>query len=106
MENYLAAITAVWGSVDTETMRKVARDFSGVEHRAEFVRELRGVKYYNDSIASSPTRTASGTLSLYDRKIILIAGGYDKKIPFDSLGPVIVEKVKLLILLGRDGGED
>ncbi len=105
VENYLAAITAVWGSVDTETMRKVARDFSGVEHRAEFVRELRGVKYYNDSIASSPTRTASGTLSLYDRKIILIAGGYDKKIPFDSLGPVIVEKVKLLILLGATAGK-
>lgn len=100
VENYLAAIAALWGSVAPELMKKVAREFGGVEHRAEFVRELDGVKYYNDSIASSPTRTASGTLSLYDRKIILIAGGYDKKIPFDTLGPVIVEKVKLLILLG------
>lgn len=59
-----------------------------------------GFKYYNDSIASSPTRTALGTLSLYDFKIILIAGGYDKKIPYDGLGPVICDKVKYLILMG------
>ena len=59
-----------------------------------------GVKYYNDSIASSPTRVISGTLSLYQQKILLIAGGYDKKIPFDALGPVVVEKVKTLILMG------
>ena len=70
------------------------------EHRAEFVREIDGVKYYNDSIASSPTRTALGTLSLYDFKIILIAGGYDKKIPYAPLGPVIVDKVKYLIIMG------
>lgn len=101
IENYLAAITAVWGYVLPEHMRQVAHDFGGVEHRAEFVREVHGVRYYNDSIASSPTRTASGTLSLYKQKIILIAGGYDKKIPFDTLGPVIVDKVKILILMGN-----
>jgi UDP-N-acetylmuramoylalanine--D-glutamate ligase len=100
VENYMSAITAVWGDVDAENIVKVATEFSGVEHRAEFVRELDGVKYYNDSIASSPTRTALGTLSLYDFKIILIAGGYDKKIPYDSLGPVIADKVKYLILMG------
>ena len=100
IENYLAAISAVWGFVPAEIMVGVAKNFPGVEHRAEFVRELDGIKYYNDSIATSPTRTISGTLSLYDQKIILIAGGYDKKIPFDSLGPVIVEKVKTLVLLG------
>lgn len=100
IENYLAAICAVWGMVDAENIVKVAKEFGGVEHRAEFVRELDGVKYYNDSIASSPTRTACGTLSLYDEKIILIAGGYDKKIPYDSLGPVICDKVKTLILMG------
>lgn len=100
VENYLAAISAVWGIVDTETIVKVAREFGGVEHRAEFVREYRGVKYYNDSIASSPTRTALGTLSLYDYKITIIAGGYDKHIPYEPLGPVINEKVKVLILLG------
>ena len=100
MENYLAAISAVWGDVELEVIRQVARNFGGVEHRAELVRELDGVKWYNDSIGTSPTRTARGTLSLYDRKIILIAGGYDKKIPYDALGPVIVEKVKTLVLLG------
>ncbi|MEE1319432.1 MAG: UDP-N-acetylmuramoyl-L-alanine--D-glutamate ligase [Ruminococcus sp.] len=100
VENYLAAISAVWGFVDVETIKAVAKTFGGVEHRAEFVREFNGVKYYNDSIASSPTRTASGTLSLYDEKIIIIAGGYDKHIPYAPLGPVINDKVKVLILLG------
>ncbi len=100
VENYLAAISAVWGIVDIDTIIKVAKTFGGVEHRAEFVREYKGVKYYNDSIASSPTRTALGTLSLYDEKIIIIAGGYDKHIPYEPLGPVINDKVKVLILLG------
>ncbi len=100
VENYLAAISAVWGIVSVENIVKVAETFGGVEHRAEFVRELDGVKYYNDSIASSPTRTAIGTLSLYDKKIIIIAGGYDKHIPYEPLGPVICDKVKVLILMG------
>ena len=100
VENYMAAISAVWGEVSVENIVNVAKTFAGVEHRAEFVREFEGVKYYNDSIASSPTRTALGTLSLYDFKIILIAGGYDKKIPYDGLGPVICDKVKCLILMG------
>lgn len=100
VENYMTAICAVWGVVDIETMRTVAREFGGVEHRAEFVRELDGVKYYNDSIASSPTRTASGTLSLYDFKIILIAGGYDKHLDYTELGDVICQKVKTAILMG------
>lgn len=100
VENYLAAISAVWGIVDVNTIVEVAKTFGGVEHRAEFVRELDGVEYYNDSIASSPTRTIMGTLSLYDEKIIVIAGGYDKHIPYEPLGPVICDKVKLLILLG------
>lgn len=100
VENYMAAICAVWGIVSVENIVKVAKNFGGVEHRAEFVREFNGVKYYNDSIASSPTRTAIGTLSLYDKKIIIIAGGYDKHIPYEPLGPVICDKVKTLILLG------
>ncbi len=100
VENYLAAIAAVWGIVDVNTIVAVAKTFGGVEHRAEFVREYKGVKYYNDSIASSPTRTALGTLSLYDEKIIIIAGGYDKHIPYEPLGSVINDKVKVLILLG------
>ncbi len=100
VENYLAAISAVWGIVDVKTIQQVAETFGGVEHRAEFVREFEGVEYYNDSIASSPTRTIMGTLSLYDEKIIVIAGGYDKHIPYEPLGPVICDKVKLLILMG------
>ncbi len=100
VENYMAAISAVWGIVSPGSIVNVAKNFKGVEHRAEFVREFNGVKYYNDSIASSPTRTAIGTLSLYDKKIIIIAGGYDKHIPYEPLGPVICDKVKTLILLG------
>lgn len=97
--NYLAAITAVWGYVGVDSIVKVAREFGGVEHRNELVRELGGVKYYNDSIASSPTRTIAG-LKSFDRKVILIAGGYDKHIPFEPLMPHIVERVKLLYLCG------
>lgn len=100
VENYMTAICAVWGDVSVDSIRKVAREFGGVEHRAEFVRELDGVKYYNDSIASSPTRTASGTLSLYDFKLILIAGGYDKHLDYTELGDKICDKVKLAILMG------
>ncbi|MBR5485097.1 MAG: UDP-N-acetylmuramoyl-L-alanine--D-glutamate ligase [Oscillospiraceae bacterium] len=100
VENYIAAITAVWGVVSPENIRKVAREFGGVEHRIEFVRELDGVKWYNDSIASSPTRTIAG-LNSFNQKLIIIAGGYDKKIPFEPLAPKICEKVKLLILTGH-----
>ena len=99
VENYCAAIAAVDGMVTDETIRDVARSFPGVEHRIEFVRSCRGVRWYNDSIASSPTRTIAGLRS-FDQKVILIAGGYDKHIPFTPLGPEIVEHVKLLILCG------
>lgn len=99
VENYMAAIGAVNGLVKDETIRAFAASFGGVEHRIELVRELKGVKYYNDSIASSPTRTMAG-LKCFPEKVILIAGGYDKHIPFDDLGPAIVEHVKLLILTG------
>lgn len=100
IENYLAAICAVWEMVDAKVIKNVARNFNGVEHRAELVRVFNGVKYYNDAIGTSPTRTVKGTLSLYDRKIILIAGGYDKKIPYDEMGNIVPDKVKILILMG------
>ncbi len=100
VENYMAAIGAVWGIVSVENIVRVANNFGGVAHRAELVRLLNGVRYYNDSIASSPTRTIKGMLSLFDQKIILICGGYDKNIPYAPLGPVINEKVKTLILIG------
>ncbi len=99
VENYLAAITAVWGYVGVESICKVAREFGGVEHRIELVRELNGVRYYNDSIASSPSRTIAG-LKAFKQKVILIAGGYDKQIPFEPLAPYICEKVKKLYLCG------
>ena len=75
------------GDVEPQTIRQVAETFAGVEHRAEFVRELGGVKYYNDSIATSPTRVISGMLSLFPQKIVMIAGGYDKHIPLRAPGP-------------------
>ena len=99
VENYMAALCAVQGLVSFEDVRAVAGRFGGVEHRIELVRELDGVRYYNDSIASSPTRTIAG-LHAFDQKVILIAGGYDKQIPFDVLGPEIVDHVKYLILCG------
>ena len=77
VENYLAAIAAVWGEVPAETIVEVAKTFGGVEHRIEFVRELNGVKWYNDSIATSPTRVLAGLRSFIQR-LIVIAGGYDK----------------------------
>ena len=99
VENYMAAILAVGDCVRNETIRAVAESFGGVEHRIELVREKDGVRYYNDSIASSPTRTIAG-LQSFDQKLILIAGGYDKHVPFEPLGPEIVERVKTLILTG------
>jgi len=99
IENILAAFTAVQGLVSHETMRKTAMTFGGVAHRIELVRELRGVRYYNDSIASSPSRTMAGLRSFND-KVILIAGGKDKGIAFDELGAEIVSRVKKLVLTG------
>ena len=99
VENYLAAFLATKDDVSIENMKKVAETFSGVEHRCELVRELKGVKYYNDSIASSPTRTLAG-LRAFDEKVILIAGGYDKHIPFEPLAYEGYPYIKELILIG------
>ena len=99
VDNYLTAISAVWGMVSVESIVKVAKNFGGVEHRIEFVRELDGVRWYNDSIATSPTRVIAG-LKSFDKKIIIIAGGYDKKIPYEPIGKPINEHVKILILMG------
>ena len=104
IENYMAAIGAVEGLVEDDTIRKVAREFGGVEHRIELVRVKNGVKFYNDSIASSPSRTIAG-LNSFGQKVLLIAGGYDKHIPYDVLGPVICEKVKTLYVNGATAGQ-
>ena len=99
IENYMAAIAAVDGIVPDKCVRAVAQRFTGVEHRIELVRELNGVKYYNDSIGTSPTRTMA-CLDSFQQKLILIAGGYDKGVPFTQLGVEMVQKVKTLILCG------
>ena len=99
IENYMAAIAVTDGLVTDETVRHVAGTFGGVAHRIELVREKDGVRFYNDSIASSPSRTISGLRS-FPQKVILIAGGYDKHIPYDVLGPEICAHVKHLILTG------
>jgi UDP-N-acetylmuramoylalanine--D-glutamate ligase len=99
VENYMTAIAATLGAVEDEVIRTVAENFAGVEHRMEFVREVDGVKWYNDSIASSPTRVIAG-LKAQTQKIIMLAGGYDKKIPFEPMVPYVLEKVKYIILTG------
>ena len=97
--NYLAAFAAVDGLVGDEDCREVAVHFAGVEHRLEQVRVLRGVTYINDSIGTSPTRTAAG-LRAMKTKPIVIAGGYDKHIPFDGLGDDLCRLAKEVILTG------
>ena len=104
IENYMAALLAVEGLADDDVIRSTARSFGGVAHRIELVRVKDGVRYYNDSIASSPSRTVSG-LSSFSQKVILIAGGYDKHIPYDELGPVICRCVKKLFLNGPTAGK-
>lgn len=100
VENFLTAIALTWKDVSLESIASTAKEFGGVEHRIEFVRELDGVRYYNDSIASSPTRVMAG-LNSFDRKLIVIMGGSDKGISFAPMAPLILEKVKLLIVMGE-----
>ena len=100
VENYMAAIAAVEGLASDTVIQNVAKTFGGVEHRIELVRTLDGIRYYNSSIDSSPNRTIN-TLKVFADKVILIAGGKDKGIPYDDVGPAIAEKVKLLILIGK-----
>ena len=104
VENYMAAILAVEGLVSDDTVRTVAKTFGGVEHRIELVRIKDGVRFYNDSIASSPSRTIAGLRS-FSQKVILIAGGYDKHIPYDVLGPEVCAHVSKLFVNGATGGQ-
>lgn len=99
-ENVSAAIAATKSFIDMDTIVSTVNDFKGVEHRIEFIRELDGVKWYNDSIGTSPTRTMAG-LNSFDEGIVLIAGGYDKHLDYEPLAKPIVEKVKSLILIGQ-----
>ena len=99
-ENICAAIAATKGLVEIEDQVKAIKNFKGVPHRLEFVRELNGNKWYNDSIATSPTRTIAG-LNSFDEEIVLIAGGYDKHLDYEPIAEPILNKVKTLILTGQ-----
>ena len=99
-ENACAAVAATGTIIEVEKQAKAIKEFRGVEHRLEFIRKIDGIKWYNDSIGSSPTRTIAG-LYAFDEKIVLIAGGYDKHLDYTPIAKPIVEKVTSLILLGQ-----
>ena len=100
VENYMAAIGALWGIASIETIQKIAREFGGVEHRIEYVREVNGAHYYNSSIDSSPTRTIAALNAFGEKKLIVLLGGYDKKIPYEPLGAPLCQHAKTVILTG------
>jgi len=99
IENYMTAIALLYGRVDNTVFGKIATSFGGVEHRIEFVRELDGVKYYNSSIDSSPSRTMAA-LNSFDKKVIAIMGGYDKNIPYDVMGDCVCTHTRAVVLTG------
>ena len=98
-ENICAAIAATKTLANIDTIKNAVSLFKGVEHRLEFVRDINGVKWYNDSIGTSPTRTIAG-LSSFEEPIILIAGGYDKHLDYTPIAKPIIQHVRSLILLG------
>ena len=100
VENYMAAIGALWNLVSIETIQKIAREFGGVEHRIEYVREVNGAHYYNSSIDSSPSRTIAALNAFGEKKLIVLLGGYDKKIPYKPLGTPLCQHAKTVILTG------
>ena len=104
IENYMTAIGLTLGLVTATVYPDVAKTFGGVEHRLEFVREFEGVKYYNSSIDSTPTRTAAA-LSALTKKPVIICGGYDKKIPFEPLAESLCRSAKAVVLTGATAGK-
>ena len=102
VENYMAAIAALDGVVSYDSIKYVANNFGGVEHRIELVRILNGVKYYNSSIDSSPNRTIAA-LSAFEQKLIVLLGGADKHIPYDEIGEPLCQKAKIVITNGPTG---
>ena len=101
VSNFLSSICACLDYVSTDDIRYVAKNFPGLSHRIEFVRRINDVEYYDDSIASTPNRVINGSLSLFDKNIILIAGGYDKNLNYDEFANMVCRKVKILILIGQ-----
>jgi len=103
-QNIATAIAATSSLVDMDIAVDAIKEFKPVEHRIEFIRELDGVKWYNDSASSSPSRTLSG-INAFKEDIILIAGGYDKNLDYTPLAKPIIKKVKSLILIGQTSGK-
>ena len=99
-QNIATALAATKTLVDTDVAVQAIKEFKPVEHRIEFIREIDGVKWYNDSASSSPTRTLSG-INAFKENIILIAGGYDKNLDYEPLAKPVVDKVSSLILIGQ-----
>lgn len=98
-ENICTCMSALYDMVDLDKSFDAIANFNGVEHRLEFVREINGVKWYNDSVSSSPTRAIAG-INSYSSDLILIAGGYDKNLDYTPIARPILDKVKILILYG------
>lgn len=99
-QNIATALAATKTLVDIDIAVEAIKEFKPVEHRIEFIREIDNVKWYNDSASSSPTRTLSG-VNAFKEKIVLIAGGYDKKLEYTPLAKPILDKVSTLILIGQ-----
>jgi UDP-N-acetylmuramoylalanine--D-glutamate ligase len=101
VENVLAACAiASAAGARVGAMRSAVSSFQGVEHRLELVRELHGVRYYDDSIATSPQRTIAA-LNSFTEPIILLAGGREKHLPLERLAEDILKKVRALVLFGE-----
>lgn len=98
-ENICAAIAATSTLVEPAIQARAVIKFKGVEHRLELVRSINGIKWYNDSIGTSPSRTIAG-LNAFDEKIVLIAGGYDKHLDYTPIAKPIIDNVSSLVLLG------
>ncbi len=99
-ENICAALLATRTLVDLESAIETVKNFKGVPHRLELVRRVNGVRWYNDSIGTSPTRTIAG-LNAFQEEIILICGGYDKNLDYTPIGRPILNKTKAVITLGQ-----
>lgn len=98
--NVCSAICIAHDLVSIENIAKTLKEFKGVEHRLEYVDTKYGVEYYNDSISTTPGK-ALAALTSFDKKIILIAGGYDKNLDYSNFGELVIDSVKHVILLGN-----
>ena len=105
VENFMCAMALTYGEVEISVYSEVAESFTGVSHRLELVRTLDGVDYFNSSIDSSPTRTAAALSALHGRDIVIICGGYDKKIPYEPLAEALCRSARVVVLTGATAGK-